>query len=203
MTSSFSSSPVITRSWKKDKNWIYIAKNKPSKRKICLCLGKKQKQNEHVSEQLYALQRHKRLPRSNSYSFLPLEDSKWYEVFPIESALTMEGKQDIMHGQRHSEVSKPLCGCTIHYSPGNHISGTVQGLCCNQARSLGMGVCCMLPAFDHCRLAVSAKPEQRDRADLDQSLGGQLQTEIRIMRIWGIFDLFFFKRRNQANKTSS
>lgn len=142
------------------------------------------------------LQRHKRLPRSNSHFFLLLENSKWSEVFPIQSALTMEGKQYIMHGQRRCEVSKPLCGCTIHHSPGNHISGAVQGLCCNQARSLGVGVCWMLPAFDHCRLLASAKPEQRGRADLDQSLGGQLQTETRIMRIWGIFNLFFFKCRN-------
>lgn len=33
----------------------------------------------------------------------------------------------------------------------------------------------MLPAFDQCRTIVAAKPEQKDRADLDQSLKGQLQ----------------------------
>lgn len=189
MTSSFSSSPVITLSWKKDKTRIYIAKNKPSKRKICVCLGKKQKQNKHVPEKLYVLQRHKRLPRSNSYFFLLLESSKWYEVSPMKSSLTMEGKQYIVHGQRCSEVREPLCGCSIHHSPENHISGAVQGLCCNTARSLGMRVCWMLPAFDHCRSAVAAKPEQRDRADLDQSLRGQLQRPE--FQEFGEFSIFF------------
>lgn len=33
-------------------------------------------------------------------------------------------------------------------------------------------------------------PEQRNRADLDRSLRGQLQTETKIMRIWGNFSLF-------------
>lgn len=42
-------------------------------------------------------------------------------------------------------------------------------------RGLGMRVCWMLPAFDHCRSVLAAKPEQRGRAEADQSLRGQLQ----------------------------
>lgn len=56
-------------------------------------------------------------------------------------------------------------------------------------RGLGMRVCWMVPAFDHCRSAVAAKPEQRGRADADQSLRGQLQRP----ELWefGEFSVFF------------
>lgn len=48
----------------------------------------------------------------------------------------------------------------------------------------------MVPAFDHCRSAVAAKPEQRGRADADQSLRGQLQRP----ELWefGEFSVFFY-----------
>lgn len=66
----------------------------------------------------------------------------------------------------------------------------------------------MLPAFDQCRSAVTAKPEQRVRADLDRSLKGQLQRP----ELWefGEFSIFFFfflsigtrQRKLAANMTT-
>ena len=99
--------------------------------------------NKTVSEQIYVLQRHKRLPRPNSCFFWLLKNSKWYEVFPIQNALAMAGKQYIMHGQKCSEVSKCLCGGTTHQSPENHISEAVQRLGCNRARSLVLDASCL------------------------------------------------------------
>lgn len=94
----------------------------------------------------------------------------------VQDALTKEGKQYIMHEQKHNEVSEPLCGCTTHHSQANQwYVRVVQGLCCNETRSLEMSVSWMLPAFDHCRSVVTANTEERGKVKLVWSLRGQMQ----------------------------
>lgn len=83
MTSSFSIFPVITQFGRKTKPEFILQETSQVKGRFAFVWGKKQKQKKHVSEQLYVLQRHKRLPKSSSYFFQLLENSKEYEAFPI------------------------------------------------------------------------------------------------------------------------
>lgn len=175
MTSSFSSSPVITQSWKKDRIWIYNAKNpKPSKRKTSLFekkLENKSKPNMFQNSFICYKDRKGCLGQILAF-FPPLENSKWHAVFPIQSALTVEWKPYIMHRQKHSEVSE-LCGDVQWITAQRTIFQVLlRDYVATKSGDEGVLDASCLWSL---QIGSGCQAWTRGRADAEQSLRGQLQ----------------------------